>query len=274
MKKLSLILSAVMMTAMLISSCGGGASNEAASGASNEVTSVASNEVTSSASNEVTSDASDEVTSSASNEATSGASDEVTIGKQVWMTANLNVDKFRNGDSIPVANTKEEWVKAGENKQPAWCYYVNDPDNGDRYGKLYNWYAVHDPRGLAPEGWKIPSFEDWSGLINFMTKSCDGHCPDGKLKYTDFWASYGQGRSGTGTNESGFSGLPGGFRYSYGSFSSLEHRGYWWSWSEDVTAVFFANYYKLEKENGGGFIGSEKKSSGLSVRCLRVFDLW
>jgi uncharacterized protein (TIGR02145 family) len=67
------------------------------------------------------------------------ASQTVTIGNQVWTTKNLNVDKFRNGDPILEVKTDEEWLKAGENKQPAWCYYNNDPANGEKYGKLYNW---------------------------------------------------------------------------------------------------------------------------------------
>ena len=69
----------------------------------------------------------------------------VKIGTQVWMTKNLNLDKFRNGDPIPKAETFEQWKKAGDNKQPAWCYYNNDPANGVKYGKLYNWYAVNNP---------------------------------------------------------------------------------------------------------------------------------
>lgn len=75
----------------------------------------------------------------------------VTIGTQVWRTKNLDVATFRNGDSIPQAKTNEEWEKAAENQQPAWCYYNNDPANGAKYGKLYNWYAVNDSRGLAPD---------------------------------------------------------------------------------------------------------------------------
>lgn len=73
--------------------------------------------------------------------------EEVKIGDQIWMTRNLNVDKFCNGDPIPETKTNEEWIKAGENGKPAWCYYDNDPANGEKYGKLYNWYAVNDPRG-------------------------------------------------------------------------------------------------------------------------------
>jgi hypothetical protein len=72
------------------------------------------------------------------------------------MLKNLDVDRFRNGDPVPQIKDKEEWVKAGRNRQPAWCYYDNDPENGKIYWKLYNWYAVNDKRGLAPVGWQVP----------------------------------------------------------------------------------------------------------------------
>lgn len=68
--------------------------------------------------------------------------EEVKVGDQIWMGRNLDVSTFRNGDPIPYAETDEEWEEAGENGEPAWCYYDNDPENGEKYGKLYNWYAV------------------------------------------------------------------------------------------------------------------------------------
>jgi len=92
----------------------------------------------------------------------------VRIGEQVWMAENLNVSKFRNGDLIPEAKTKEEWKAAGENKQPAWCYYDNDKKNGEKYGKLYNWYAINDRRGVIPEGWHLPSDEEISTLKYYL----------------------------------------------------------------------------------------------------------
>jgi hypothetical protein len=79
----------------------------------------------------------------------------VRIGTQAWAVANLNVITFRNGDSIPEARTSKDWVTAGESGKPAWCYYNNNPANGLKYGKLYNWYAVNDPRELAPVGWTL-----------------------------------------------------------------------------------------------------------------------
>jgi uncharacterized protein (TIGR02145 family) len=103
----------------------------------------------------------------------------VTIGTQEWMTKNLDVSTFRNGDPIPEAKTNSEWEMASKNKQPAWCYYNNDPQYGEKYGKLYNWYAVTDPRGLAPVGYHIPSDEEWTVLINQL----GGNSPAGiKMK--------------------------------------------------------------------------------------------
>ena len=92
----------------------------------------------------------------------------VVIGSQTWMAENLNIEKFRNGDSIPEIKNDKDWEKAINEKKPAWCYYNNDPENGSKYGKLYNWYAVNDKRGLAPEGWHIPSDDEWTGLTDYL----------------------------------------------------------------------------------------------------------
>ena len=92
------------------------------------------------------------------------------IGEQIWTTSNLNVSKFQNGDPIYEAKTKAQWVKASEDKKPAWCYFQNNAQNGVIYGKLYNWYAVNDPRGLAPKGWHIPTSNEWIELISFLQK--------------------------------------------------------------------------------------------------------
>ena len=203
------------------------------------------------------------VASSCGGNASNEKSNEVTIGKQVWMIENLNVDKFRNGDAIPQAKTDEEWAKAEVNGEPAWCYYNNNPDNGDRYGKLYNWYAVNDPRGLAPEGWKIPSDEDWSRLTDYLGgESLAGK----KMKFTDFWAD-NDGKVGNGTNESGFSGLPGGYRSNRGPFSSFGASGYWWSSTEKSTDD--AWNFPLKNTSDNVKISHTAKESGLSVRCLR-----
>ncbi|MGD1006866.1 MAG: fibrobacter succinogenes major paralogous domain-containing protein, partial [Ignavibacteriaceae bacterium] len=85
----------------------------------------------------------------------------VKIGEQTWMLGNLNVDHYRNGDAIPEVEDPAQW---GNLKTGAWCYYRNDPGNDKKYGKLYNWYAVNDPRGLAPEGWHIPTQAEFKTL--------------------------------------------------------------------------------------------------------------
>jgi len=113
-------------------------------------------------------------------------------------TKNLNVSTFRNGDPIPQAKTVEEWKKAGENQQPAWCYYDNDPADGEKYGKLYNWYAVDDTRGLAPKGWHVPSNAEWTILTDYL----GGMNVVGigtKMKSKTGW-----NEDGNGTNSSGF----------------------------------------------------------------------
>jgi uncharacterized protein (TIGR02145 family) len=114
------------------------------------------------------------------------------------MTKNLNVDKFRNGDPIPEAKTIEDWNA----DEPAFMYFDFDPLNGEKYGKLYNWSAVIDPRGLAPEGWHIPSDDEWTILVENLGGV---DAADTKMKSTNGWKD-----NRNGLNESGFSALPGG----------------------------------------------------------------
>lgn len=217
-----------------------------------------------------------------------GSYKSVKIGTQTWMAENLNVSTFRNGDPIPEAKTNEEWEQAGENKQPAWCYYDNDPKNGAKYGKLYNWYAVNDPRGMAPVGWHIPTYVEWTTLENYL-----GDDAGKKMKSTSGWNSYGCRKcdggssefkkicsackgtqenssepfSGNGTNSSGFSGLPGGYRYDVGDFNDLGNDGYWWSASESSTLDAYTRY--LYNYYGNLYRNDYLKGRGLSVRCLR-----
>jgi uncharacterized protein (TIGR02145 family) len=93
---------------------------------------------------------------------------EMKVGNQVWMKENLKVDRYQNGDIIPEARTASEWVAAGEAEKPAWCYFNNDPSTEKTYGRLYNWYAVSDKRGLAPQGWRIASSDDYQSLISYF----------------------------------------------------------------------------------------------------------
>ncbi|MBU3715371.1 MAG: hypothetical protein FGM46_10580 [Ferruginibacter sp.] len=188
----------------------------------------------------------------------------VTIGKQVWMSENLNVEKFRNGDAIPEAKTAEEWKKAGEEGKPAWCYYENrsiqdDPENGEKYGKLYNWYAVNDPRGLAPKGWHIPSDDEWTILANFLGGA--------KVAGDKMQSKTGWNDGGNGSNSSGLSGLPGGNRYYHGPFTNIGLYGFWWSSTEDNTSNAWLRF--LSYNNGSVGRYSSGKPNGFSVRCVR-----
>ena len=176
------------------------------------------------------------------------------------MKENLNVSTFRNGDPIPEAKTDEEWKKAGENKQPAWCYYNNDSSNGNRYGKLYNWFATNDPRGLAPEGWKIPSDEDWRRLTDFL--GGEEESTGKKMQSTFGWAN-----NENGTNESGFSSFPAGNRNDIGNFRDSGVEGSWWSSTEYGKEVAFL--LTIRGWFSAPDIHSQNKKSGFSVRCLR-----
>jgi len=183
--------------------------------------------------------------------------EEVTIGDQIWMTQNLNVDKFRNGDPIPEAKTPEEWEKAEKHEEPAWCYYDNDPANGEKYGKLYNWYAVDDRRELAPEGWYIPADNELTTLVDYLGGEDEG---GEKMKSSSGWDD-----DGNGDNESGFSGLPGGERH--GRFYDIGKCGSWLSSTEDATHSAWS--HTLNCGDGNVQNINRDKHVGLSVRCLK-----
>ena len=193
--------------------------------------------------------------------------DSIKIGNQEWMTRNLDVDRFRNGDLIPHVESDEEWKKAGENGQPAWCYYDNDPKNGKKYGKLYNWYAVNDSRGLAPEGYHVPTDQEWAIFEEFLGENSPGY----KMKSVAGWNSWDDGdgelQNGNGDNSSGFNGLPGGYRSYDGSFDNIRDSAFLWSATEN-------DYYDVWYRGLDDFNGSVDryyygKSLGASVRCLR-----
>jgi uncharacterized protein (TIGR02145 family) len=177
---------------------------------------------------------------------------EVIIGAQVWMAKNLEITTFRNGDTIHQASSYEAWKKAGESKQPCYCY------NGESYGKLYNWYAVNDPRVLAPEGWHIPTDAEWTQLCDYLGGDVAGK----KMKSTSGWNN-----KGNGTNESGFNGLPGGGRGLSGTFSGQGNGGYWWSASESNKDYAYYRLLSCNFEDLSRY--ASYKYLGFSVRCLR-----
>lgn len=217
-----------------------------------------------------------------------------TIGKQVWMTENLNVSSFRNGDPIQEAKTREEWITAGKLGKPAWCYYENDPSNEFKYGKLYNWFAVSDPRGLAPIGWRIPNFEDMNLLDSYLwsdvglklknqsgwgswtveerCKGCLGWTEDQRkikkcISCDNRGVRISKTNSGNGTNLSGFSALPGGFRNSNGAFEKIGLQCNFWSSTPQYS--LYGRYRSLSNMDDELIMNYTTKDFGMSVRCLK-----
>ncbi|OSZ77565.1 hypothetical protein CAP36_14420 [Chitinophagaceae bacterium IBVUCB2] len=155
------------------------------------------------------------------------------LTKQVWMSENLNVSHFANGDTIPEAKTNHDWEMAGIEGQPAWCYYDNDPNNAKLYGKLYNWYAVNDPRGLAPAGYHIPTATGWQA---------PGDGSNNKITFVSRLA---------------------GERY-VKEFKALGKVGIYWTSTSVSSFTWQAIYY-----TSGGDDGGVDKATGLSVRCIK-----
>ncbi len=182
----------------------------------------------------------------------------VKIGNQVWMSENLNVEIFRNGDLISNAQSDEEWIQNGNNKQPAWCNYDNESNNGLIYGKLYNWYAVSDIRGLCPIGWHAPSVDEWSQLFSFLggeeLAGIKLKCDSGSTSVIN-------------VNNTDFCGLLGGVRLGKGSFLVIGDIGSYWS--SDEILKEFAYSYVLSKSYDHVFKSPIEKTLGYSVRCLR-----
>jgi len=180
----------------------------------------------------------------------------IKIGTQTWAKKNLDVATFRNGDPIPEAKTDEEWVKAGKEHKPAWCYYNDKQTLGEYYGRLYNWYAVSDTRGLAPDGWHVPGDAEWTTLTDFL-----GSEAIYMIKYTSGWD-----KKRNGNNKSGFKALPGGFRNNDGTFSSFGSYSSWWSSTEYSDSSALIRYIGSTETRVLG--GDANKPGGYSVRCL------
>jgi uncharacterized protein (TIGR02145 family) len=188
----------------------------------------------------------------------------VKIGNQTWMVKNLDVTKYRNGDPIQKVTDPNKWAELDSG---AYCYYKNDSATyAATYGKLYNWYAVNDPRGLAPAGWHIPSDTEWTTLTTFLGGDS---LAGGAMKEIGIahWAYPNTGAN----NKSGFKGLPGGYRMgTLGAFAGIGNYGCWWSSTEvDIVTAFIRD---LRYDDGAiiSFYGDiALKMSGFSVRCIR-----
>ena len=169
----------------------------------------------------------------------------VTIGTQTWMIENLNTTRFRNGDKIPNIKVDSIWEAINS---AAYCEYNNDTEIAEKIGKLYNWYSIADSRNLAPMGWHVSTYADWTILDEFL--KINGYNNEGLLSEnkesnekiaktlaskSDWMKCKDKGTIGndlTTNNLSGFKGLPGGYRHTNGSFRGYKKIGYWWNYSE------------------------------------------
>jgi uncharacterized protein (TIGR02145 family) len=189
----------------------------------------------------------------------------VTIGTQVWMSENLKTTKYNDGTTaIPniTDNTAWEALTTG-----AFSWYNNDATTYKAtYGALYNWYAIdissNGGKNVCPTGWRLPTDGEWTTLTTYLGgESVAG----GKLKETGttHWTTPNDGA----TNESGFTALPGGYRYYSGSYSTIGNYGYWWSSTE--TSPAYAWYRSMSFNTTDVLRSSHSKQNGFSVRCLR-----
>ena len=188
----------------------------------------------------------------------------ISIGTQVWMVENLKVTHYRNGDPVPNITDSITWI----NLETGACSdYNNDPGNSLIYGKLYNWYAVHDNNNLAPMGWHIPTVTEWQTLATYLGGNA---IAGGKMKEanTSHWMSPNNGS----TNESGFTVLPAGMRHeANGAFMSMGATTMLWSSSQDDLGSANNLYLGFSfREATNAYIDL---NTGLSVRCIKDQDI-
>lgn len=184
----------------------------------------------------------------------------IIVGTQKWMVKNLNVSNYRNGDVIPQVTDATEWASLTTG---AWCYYDNDPANGSVYGKIYNWYAVNDPRGLAPNGYHIPTYTEWTTLIDYLGGAI---IAAGAMKETGIahWNS-----PNIATNSSGLTFLGGGFRYDYGLFAFKGAYCDWWVSPEANASETRLFYMVNSSDNIYNTTVPNNNTHGLYVRCIK-----
>jgi uncharacterized protein (TIGR02145 family) len=194
----------------------------------------------------------------------------VKIGDHWWMAENLKVTRYRNGDSIPIVTDNRAWESLTTG---AICYFDNDSNNVATYGILYNYYAIDDSRGFAPEGWHIPTDEEWKELETFLGMSRSeadgtghrGTDEGGRLKEagTEHWLSPNTGA----TNETGFTALPGGYRSSTGYMGKIREWALFWAHTEKKD--YLAWYRRLEYDRTEIRRIDNYKQHGFSIRCVR-----
>jgi uncharacterized protein (TIGR02145 family) len=184
----------------------------------------------------------------------------VKIGEQVWMAENLKVSHFRNGDLIPHLNSDSLWNEAVRNKKPGWCYLENDSINNNGRGKLYNYYALIDPRGIAIEGWRVANEADW----NTLSMKLGGYKVCGfKLKDTKLWET---ANGINGNNESGFSALPSGGR-TWRGFEYFGNNSWAIYWVAQPEQKYLTMH--LHSHNRGLSLANMDDTVGFAIRLIK-----
>lgn len=182
----------------------------------------------------------------------------VTIGDQVWMAENLKTTKFNDGTSISLVTSNKTW---SEQFKPGYCWYNNNQAMyKNTYGALYNAFTVIEDN-LCPTGWHVPNDDEWTTLIDYL----DGLAGAGgklKEKGTNHWKSPNIGSS----NETGFTALPGGYRYNDGTFFAIGSYGLWWI---DDTDSFISQYLSMAFDNTFVYKSNNYNKNGFSVRCVK-----
>lgn len=183
----------------------------------------------------------------------------VRIGNQIWMAEDLKVAHYRNGD--PICNI-ERSVNLSKLTSGAWCYNNSIFENETKHGNLYNWFAVTDSRDIAPYGWHIPTYTEWTNLVTYL----GGESVAGD-KLREAGVKHWESPNAGATNKSGFTALPGGAR-SHNLFDITRSAGFWWSSTANNNDNAF--YFRIEIEESLATSRSTwEKGMGLSVRCIR-----
>ena len=187
----------------------------------------------------------------------------ILIGEQLWMAENLKVTHYNNGDEITHITNNEDWVSLSTG---AYGDYDNNPTNSETYGRLYNWYTVDDSRGLCMAGWHVPSDEEYTVLKDYLggTSVAGGKMKEAGLEH---WNYYSDEITEEATNESGFTGLPAGYRASYsGAYYDVGNLGSFWSSSEYNSN--YAWYRLLTYSYSNVYRYYYHRLYGFSIRCL------
>jgi len=197
------------------------------------------------------------------------------IGTQCWMKENIKTTTYQNGTPIPNVTDDDTWADLTTG---AYVWYDNDISWKDSYGALYNWFTTVDPNELCPEGWHVPTHDEWTALTDYIggtssphgneLKSCrQMNSPLGGGCNASEHPRWDQHNTHYGTDDYGFSGLPGGLRDYLGTFHFIGYSGGWWSSTEDSSSSAWSRY--LKDNYGDVNVTNNPKRRGRSVRCLR-----